>query len=128
MCRICFTGEDSDSDDDPSDSEAEDNSDSVDGQGQDHGQGEEKEKTAIRDVEQKKQKRKDQGPGSGSGLGLGRLISPCLCRGSMRVSSFDSCIRCQVSRVRFFERLRWGVRLGDGSRRRCWVVGIRRGC
>lgn len=103
MCRICFTGEDSDSDDDPSDSEAEDNSDSVDGQGQDHGQGEEKEQTAIRDVEQKKQKRKDQGPGSGSGLGFGRLISPCLCRGSMRVSSF----LCQMSGVRSRSNFRW---------------------
>jgi hypothetical protein len=127
MCRICFTGEDSDSEDDASDSEAEGDAEDDD-QDQDRAQGQEKFKTAIRDVEQKKQKRKDQGPGSGSGLGLGRLISPCLCRGSMRVSSFDSCIRCQVSRVRFFERLRWGVRLGDGSRRRCWVVGIRRGC
>lgn len=116
MCRICFTGED---EDDPSDSEDEDDTD--DDPNQD--QAEEKTKTAIRDEEQKKQKRKDQSPGSGSGLG--RLISPCLCRGSMRVSPFASHVRCRVSG---FVRLS-GV--GCESRRegggRCWAVRVRRG-
>lgn len=116
MCRICFTGEDSDSDDegDPSDSEAED-----DGQDQDRAQGEDqgekKDRTAAAGKQardQKKQKKKkakdtNPGPGSGPGSGLGRLISPCLCRGSMRVSSFPSYFGCPVSGVRF-RSIVWG--------------------
>jgi hypothetical protein len=104
MCRICFTGED---DDDPSDSEAED--DAEDDPNQD--QGEEKTKTGPKDEQekrekhQKRKKERDTGPGSG----LGRLISPCLCRGSMRVSSFP--FLCQVSDVRFFSIVRGESRL-----------------
>lgn len=62
LCRICFTGEDDDEDDE----HEEGFRDTVDDDGQVDSDGKAREK------------RKEEG--------MGRLISPCLCRGSMRVS------------------------------------------
>lgn len=89
MCRICFTGEDSDSD---SDSDDDPNQDQVGEKTQTGAQDKDEQKN--RENHQKRKKARDAHPGSGSGpglgSGLGRLISPCLCRGSMRVSLFLS--------------------------------------
>lgn len=159
MCRICFTGEDSDSE---SDSDAEDDgqddaenhaeadAEDDDAEDQDHGhdraqdgenpqtapQNKDKNSQKKRENHQKKKKEKDAHPGSGSGpglgSGLGRLISPCLCRGSMRVSSFRvpsyvrcqmSGVRCQVAGVRFVRLPGMSVGFETG---RCWAV--ERGC
>lgn len=62
LCRICFTGEDDDEDDE--------HEDGFGGTVDDDGQVEDDGKTRERSKEE----------------GMGRLISPCLCRGSMRVS------------------------------------------
>jgi hypothetical protein len=95
MCRICFTGEDSDSDseDDPSDSEDEDDAENDLNQNQAENQAEEKTKTGPKDEQEKREKhqRKKERGDAGAGPGLGRLISPCLCRGSMRVSLIRLC-------------------------------------